>query len=177
VGGDLGVGLWRVPITRQVHLPGEGADASPIGATHQRNDSRHGDACRVDDDFLAAPDPLDDARQVRLGIVQLLVHNLRRHGSAFCSVTASPPEGVHVLMRRSPMRFITAGAGSVSLCHGTSAAEVLVPDRVPSVCTPISAGQVVQSCQLKPATRPNSPVLAVTTVSPRRRAWPAISRS
>jgi hypothetical protein len=36
---------------------------------------------------------------------------------------------------------------------------------------------VVQSCQLRPATRLNSEVLAVTTVSLRRSACPAISRS
>jgi transposase-like protein len=40
-----------------------------------------------------------------------------------------------------------------------------------------ACGQLDQSCQLRPVTRPNSVVLAVTTVNPRRKAWPAISRS
>ena len=52
-----------------------------------------------------------------------------------------------------------------------------VPKGWPSAPAPMAVGHRVQSCQLKPVTRPNSEVLAVTTVNPRRSAWPAISRS
>jgi len=57
------------------------ADGGAVDAAHQRYELRHGDAGPVDDDLLASFHPLDDARQVPLGVVHVAVHALRRHRS------------------------------------------------------------------------------------------------
>jgi hypothetical protein len=64
--------MTAAPVARQIHLTGEGADGGAIDPTHQRHDFRHRNARPVDDDFLPAFHPLDDAREMRLGVMHVV---------------------------------------------------------------------------------------------------------